>query len=161
VVLVPSAAERKKNGKTLKAFVQSTFHFPSFVNFSRLTAITCWGFPVPFCGGCEIRSTGRWANLYTFSVQQLLSPNSTCSNFTVWKNQHYLHGSGLLGSEKQWLWEFTCYRSEMLKHSPEKLNFIPKYKRNERQSRRTSKIFRLPFLISQQKRLFDQSSSTI
>jgi hypothetical protein len=49
----------------------------------------------------------------------------------------------------------------MLKHSQEKLNFIPKKKRNERQSRRTSKIVRLPFLISQQKQLFDQSSFTI
>jgi hypothetical protein len=70
------------------------------------------------------------------------------------KYQHYLQGSGLLGGEKQWL----C---EMLKHSSEKLNFIPKKKRNERQSRRKSKVFRLPFLISQQKRLFDQSSFTI
>jgi hypothetical protein len=51
-----------------------------------------------------------------------------------------LHGSGLLVSEKQWLWECTCYRSEMLKHSLEKLNFIPKKKRNERQGRRKSKI---------------------
>jgi hypothetical protein len=42
---------------------------------------------------------------------------------TVGKYQHYLHESGLLGSEKQWLWEFTCYRSEMLKHSSEKFNF--------------------------------------
>jgi hypothetical protein len=49
----------------------------------------------------------------------------------------------------------------MLKHSSEKLNFIPKKKRNERQSRRQSKVFRLPFLISQQKRFFDQSSFTI
>jgi uncharacterized protein YlbG (UPF0298 family) len=49
----------------------------------------------------------------------------------------------------------------MLKHSSEKLNFIPKKKRNERQSRRKSKIFRLPFLIYQQKRLFEQSSFTI
>jgi hypothetical protein len=49
----------------------------------------------------------------------------------------------------------------MLKHASEKLNFIPKKKRNERQSRRKSKIFRLPFLISQQKRLFDQNSFTI
>jgi hypothetical protein len=81
----------------------------------------------------------------------------------VGKYQHYLDGSGLLGSEKQWLWvwEFTCNRSEMLKHSSEKLNFIPKKKRNERQSRRISKMFRLPFLISQQERLFDQNSFTI
>jgi hypothetical protein len=49
----------------------------------------------------------------------------------------------------------------MLKHSSEKLNFIPKKKRNERLSRRKSKNFRLPFLISQQKRLFDQNSFTI
>jgi hypothetical protein len=28
---------------------------------------------------------------------------------TVEKYQHYLHGRGLLGSEKQWLWELTCY----------------------------------------------------
>jgi hypothetical protein len=49
----------------------------------------------------------------------------------------------------------------MLKHSSEKLNFIPKKKQNERQSRRKSKVFRLSFLISQQKRLFDQSSFTI
>jgi hypothetical protein len=42
-----------------------------------------------------------------------------------------------------------------------KLNFILKKKRNERQSRRKSKVFGLPFLISQQKRLFDQSSFTI
>jgi hypothetical protein len=42
-----------------------------------------------------------------------------------------------------------------------KLNFIPKKKRNERQSRRKSKIFRLLFIISQQKRLFDQISFTI
>jgi hypothetical protein len=49
----------------------------------------------------------------------------------------------------------------VLKHSSEKLNFIPKKKRNERKSRRKSKVFRLPFLISQQKRLFDQSSFTI
>jgi hypothetical protein len=49
----------------------------------------------------------------------------------------------------------------MLKHSPKKLNFIPQKKRNERQSRRISKMFRLPFLISQQKQLFDQSSFTI
>jgi hypothetical protein len=49
----------------------------------------------------------------------------------------------------------------MLKNSSEKLNFIPKKKRNERQRRRKSKIFRLPFLISQQKRLFDQNSFTI
>jgi hypothetical protein len=75
--------------------------------------------------------------------------------------QQYLHGSGLMGSEKQWLWEFKCYRSKMLKHSSEKLNFIPKKKLNERQSRRKSKIFRLPFFISQQKRLFDQSSFII
>jgi hypothetical protein len=46
----------------------------------------------------------------------------------------------------------------MLKHSSEKLNLIPKKKRNERQSRKKSKTFRLPFLISQQKRLFDQNS---
>jgi hypothetical protein len=49
----------------------------------------------------------------------------------------------------------------MLKYSSEKLNFTPKKVRNERQSRRQSKVFRLPFLISQQKRLFDQSSFTI
>jgi hypothetical protein len=49
----------------------------------------------------------------------------------------------------------------MLKHSSEKLIFIPKKKRNERQSRRKSKIFRLPFLFSQQKRLFGQNSFTI
>jgi hypothetical protein len=49
----------------------------------------------------------------------------------------------------------------MLKQSSEKLNFIPKKKRIERQSRRKFKIFRLPFLISQQKRLFDQNSFTI
>jgi hypothetical protein len=66
-----------------------------------------------------------------------------------------------MGSEKQWLWEFTCYRSQILKHSSEKLNFIPKKMRNERQSRRKSKIFRLPFLIFQQKLLFDPSSFTI
>jgi hypothetical protein len=36
-----------------------------------------------------------------------------------------------------------------------------KKKRNECQSRRKSKVFRLPFLISQQKRLFDQSSFII
>jgi hypothetical protein len=47
----------------------------------------------------------------------------------------------------------------MLKHSPEKLNFIPKQKQNERQSRRSSKTFRPSFLISQLKRLFYQSSS--
>jgi hypothetical protein len=77
------------------------------------------------------------------------------------KYQHCLHGSGLLGSEKQRLLEFTCYRSEMLKHSSEKPNFIPKKKWNERQRRRQFKVFRLPFLISQRKRLFDQSSFTI
>jgi hypothetical protein len=49
----------------------------------------------------------------------------------------------------------------MLKHSSEKLIFLPKKKRNERQSRRKSKVFRLPFLVSQQKQLFDQSSFTI
>jgi hypothetical protein len=49
----------------------------------------------------------------------------------------------------------------MLKNSSEKLNFIPKKKQNERKSRRKSKTFRLPFLISQQKRLFDQNSFTI
>jgi hypothetical protein len=49
----------------------------------------------------------------------------------------------------------------MLKHSPKNLIFIPQKKRNERQSRRISKMFRLPFLISQQKQLFDQSSFTI
>jgi hypothetical protein len=63
----------------------------------------------------------------------------------VGKYQHYFHGSGLLGNEKQWLREFTCYRSEMLKISSEKLNFIPKKERNERQSRRKSKVFWLPF----------------
>jgi hypothetical protein len=51
-------------------------------------------------------------------------------------------------------------RNEMLNHSSEKLNFIQKRKRNERQSREESKIFRLPFLISQQK-VFDQSFFTI
>jgi hypothetical protein len=51
--------------------------------------------------------------------------------------------------------------TEVLTHSSEKLNFIPQKKRNERQSRRISKMFRLPFLISQQKRLFDQNSFTI
>jgi hypothetical protein len=49
----------------------------------------------------------------------------------------------------------------MLKHSSEKLIFIPKKKRNERQSRRKSKNFRLPFLIFQQKRFFDQNFFTI
>jgi hypothetical protein len=34
-------------------------------------------------------------------------------------------------------------------------------KRNERQNRRKFKIFQLPFLISQQKRIFDQNSFTI
>jgi hypothetical protein len=82
-------------------------------------------------------------------------------NYPVDYYQHCLHGSGLLGSEKQWLWEFTCYRSEMLKHFSEKLNFITKKKWKERQSRRKSKICRLPFLISQQKRVFDQNSFTI
>jgi hypothetical protein len=57
--------------------------------------------------------------------------------------------------------DFTCYRSEMLKHFSENLNFIPKKKRNELQSRKKSKVFRLPFLIFQQKRLFDKSSFTI
>jgi hypothetical protein len=38
---------------------------------------------------------------------------------------------------------------------------IPKKKRNKRQSRKKSKVFRPPFPISQQKRLFDQSSFTI
>jgi hypothetical protein len=53
-------------------------------------------------------------------------------------------------------------RSEMLKHSSEKLNSLPKKKAKERQSRRKSKVFRLPLLIShQQKRIFDQSSFTI
>jgi hypothetical protein len=74
--------------------------------------------------------------------------------------QHYLHGSGLMESESS-----NCENSpateEMLKHSSEKLNFILKKKRYERQSRRKSKVFRLPFLISQQKRLFDQNSFTI
>jgi hypothetical protein len=54
-----------------------------------------------------------------------------------WEN---ISESGLLGSEKQWLLEFTCYRTEMLKHSSEKLIFIPKKKRNERQSRRNPKF---------------------
>jgi hypothetical protein len=58
----------------------------------------------------------------------------------VRKFQDYLRGSGLLGSEKHWLWEFTCYRSEMLKHSSEKLNSIPQKKRNKRQCRRSSKF---------------------
>jgi hypothetical protein len=57
--------------------------------------------------------------------------------------------------------EFTCYRREMHKYFSEKLNFIPKKKRNELQSRRKSKTFRLPFLNTQQKRLFDQNSFTI
>jgi hypothetical protein len=39
--------------------------------------------------------------------------------------------------------------------SSKKLIFILKKKRNERQSRRKFKIFRFPFLISRQKRLFD------
>jgi hypothetical protein len=52
-------------------------------------------------------------------------------------------------------------RSEILKHFSVKLNFIPQKKRNDRQSRRKSKIFWLSFLISQQKRFFDQNSSTI
>jgi hypothetical protein len=41
--------------------------------------------------------------------------------------------------------------AQMLKHSLEKLNFIPKNKRKERQSLRKSKVFRLQFLIFQQK----------
>jgi hypothetical protein len=55
-----------------------------------------------------------------------LGPIWFANMHTVGKYQHFLHGSGLLGSEKQWLWE--------------KLNFIPKKKRNERQSRRKSKV---------------------
>jgi hypothetical protein len=66
-----------------------------------------------------------------------------------------------MGSEMQWFWEFTYYRSEMLKNSSEKLNFIPNKKRNKRQSHWKSKIFRLPFLITQKKRFFDQNSFTI
>jgi hypothetical protein len=49
----------------------------------------------------------------------------------------------------------------MLKHSSEKLNLIPKNKRNEHHSRSKFKISRLLSLVSQQKRLFDQSSFTI
>jgi hypothetical protein len=76
-----------------------------------------------------------------------ISPKSI--NLSIPHSANYLHESGLLGSEEQWLWEFTCYRSEMLKHSSEKLNFKPKKKRNECQSHRKSKVFRLPFLFSQ------------
>jgi hypothetical protein len=61
-------------------------------------------------------------------VRKNFTIHNISKTYTVGKYQHYLHGSGLLGSEKQWLWEFTCYRSEMLKHSSEKLNFISKKK---------------------------------
>jgi hypothetical protein len=91
-------------------------------------------------------------NTFTLSVQP----------YTQWEDISITSLEvNFLGSEKQWLWEFACYRSEMLKHSSEKLNFIPKKKLNERQTLNKSKVFRLPFLISQQKRLFDQSSFPI
>jgi hypothetical protein len=89
----------------------------------------------------------KFWNLLTPYKKSHINFLCTPPHITVRKYQHYLHESGLLGSEKQWLWEFTCCRSEMLKHSSEKLNFISKKKRNERQSRRKSKVFPLPFII--------------
>jgi hypothetical protein len=57
----------------------------------------------------------------------------------------------------------NSYATEVMcpKHSSEKLNLIPKKKQNERQSRKNSNNFRLSFLVSHQKRLFDQISFTI
>jgi hypothetical protein len=97
----------------------------------------------------DLREHNRnWCNCSSVEIDVKLIKTYTVENY-----QHYPHGNWLLGSEKQLFWEFTCYRSEMLKHSSEKLNFIRKKKRNERQRRIKSKTFRLPFLISQQKRL--------
>jgi hypothetical protein len=65
-------------------------------------------------------------------------------------------GVKISGCENSHATEMKC--SNIPQKKP---NFIPQKKRNERQNRRISKIFRPPFLISQQKRLFDQNSFTI
>jgi hypothetical protein len=149
-----------------------------FLGFRRLWRLFCFycGMKFSFSDKClRISLVHVDSHNHCFSLPKSPLPWRKCWYFptvsikrlegeiphTVENYQNYLPESGLLGSEKQWLWEITCYRSEMLKHSSEKLNIIPKKKWNESESRRKSKTIRLTFLISQQKRLFDQSSFTI